>query len=63
MPEWADENGRYWFKDTSSGSYIEIPHAPVERPKGCLCACCRANSRDNITTPSHGRRNRRPPMR
>lgn len=43
MPNWADENGRYWWNPPETVWYdaVEVPHAPVGDPvDGCKCAYC-----------------------
>lgn len=39
MPNWADENGRFWYRP-HGGIPIEIPHPPVVRLPDCDCAVC-----------------------
>jgi hypothetical protein len=43
VPNWSDENGRYWYTPIGGGVHdeVEIPHAPVGAPEGCTCICCR----------------------
>jgi len=44
MPNWGDDEGRYWWNPTPYRGYqdcVEIPHPPVFVQKGCRCAFCR----------------------
>jgi len=41
MPNWSDEDGRYWW--TPPGKHWterEIPHPPVVTVSGCVCDFC-----------------------
>jgi hypothetical protein len=42
MPNWSDENGRYWWNPPGSKWYeaVEIPHAPVGIEPKCKCVYC-----------------------
>lgn len=42
MPNWEDENGRYWFVPKGSDLWCreQIPHSPTSEVKGCKCAFC-----------------------
>jgi len=49
MPNWSDEDGRYWWTppDKSYFNSIEIPHPPIIVDKDCLCAFCYFHKRNN----------------
>jgi hypothetical protein len=40
MPNWSDENGRYWWERPGHWA-IEIPHPPLITEKGCKCPFCK----------------------
>lgn len=42
MPNWSDENGRFWYTPPGKHytSSIEVPHPPVSVEPGCTCAFC-----------------------
>ena len=42
MPNWADENGRYWYNPPGKHWWesVEIPHPPVVMRPKCKCAFC-----------------------
>ena len=42
MPNWADDEGRYYWGPPGVPFYdqVEIPHAPVTYKSDCLCDCC-----------------------
>jgi hypothetical protein len=63
MPNWSDENGRYWYQPEGKtiNEMVEIPHAPVGSPEGCTCICCRERPererrmRGEVQVDFHGR--------
>jgi hypothetical protein len=40
MPNWSDENGRYWW-NWPGLIEVEIPHPPIQVVKNCKCQFCR----------------------
>jgi hypothetical protein len=42
MPNFSDENGRYWWTPDGAAWYdrIEVLHPPMRVRKGCPCAFC-----------------------
>jgi hypothetical protein len=55
MPNWADENGRYWWTPPDGHwlNSVEIPHAPVINYNDCNCDCCvyyRKSKKKNTTS-------------
>lgn len=43
MPNWSDDEGRYWWNPPGTAWYesVEIPHPPVVVEKGCKCEFCK----------------------
>ncbi len=43
MPNWADDEGRYWWVPPGKMWYdsIQIPHPPISAEKGCTCEFCK----------------------
>lgn len=42
MPNWGDDEGRYWWTPPGKMWYdrIEVPHPPVITEKNCKCDFC-----------------------
>lgn len=47
MPNWSDENGRYWWKPPGETFDQEIPHPPVIPDEDCGCVFCEYNLSKN----------------
>lgn len=44
MPNWSDDEGRYWYWDGDKRPFwdaVQIPHVPAGPPvAGCTCSYC-----------------------
>ena len=42
MPNWSDDEGRYWWTPPGKMWYenVEVPHPPITVRKGCACDFC-----------------------
>jgi hypothetical protein len=57
MPNWSDENGRYWWERPGHWA-TEIPHPPLITEKRCKCPFCK-HSHKNKQEKQTGKTNAR----